>query len=266
MPQKDGIHPGIWVLTGLVLVSLALLTSYLMHTHRQLKQAEHTLGQMKDETVRAQAGAAEQAKEHAKEADALKAKLKKARASQSDLHDKLAEASAALKATKTTRDRLRETVDKADAKIADLHESLEVTQAEVEETQSRLRNVEQELRGVRRATDQLREKLENRQKRIARLRKGMAACEDFFDDWETTGAPASLSAIAAVGREAAAAKDCIDKENVALACKHWQGLLVEIEKIGSPVNDSRSEIEHLMQENNCTAKGHRPPARDAGSP
>jgi hypothetical protein len=56
-----------------------------------------------------------------------------------------------------------------------------------------------------------------------------------------------------VGREAAAAKDCIDKGEVATACKHWQGLLVEIEKVGPPVSESRGDIKELMRQNQCAS-------------
>jgi hypothetical protein len=35
------------------------------------------------------------------------------------------------------------------------------------------------------------------------------------------------------------AKDCIDKNNVPMACKHWQGLLVVIDKVGSALSQSR---------------------------
>ena len=52
-------------------------------------------------------------------------------------------------------------------------------------------------------------------------------------------------------REATAAKDRIDKGDVATACRHWQGLLVQIEKIGSPVSESRVEIEKLMRQHKC---------------
>jgi len=48
--------------------------------------------------------------------------------------------------------------------------------------------------------------------------------------------------------------DCIDKGDVATACKHWQGLLVEIEKMGTPLSESREEIEELMRQNRCEAE------------
>jgi hypothetical protein len=82
------------------------------------------------------------------------------------------------------------------------------------------------------------------------------SCEEFSDQWEVRGAPASISAIAALGREAAAAKDCIDKGDVAAACKHWGSLLAQIRKMGPPVSESRGEIEELMRQQRCEAKGN----------
>jgi hypothetical protein len=57
-----------------------------------------------------------------------------------------------------------------------------------------------------------------------------SSCEEFFNEWEVRGAPASISTIAALAREAAAAKDCIEKGEVTSACKHWQGLLSKSKK------------------------------------
>ena len=39
-----------------------------------------------------------------------------------------------------------------------------------------------------------------------------------------------------------------------LSQKHWQGLLVEIEKMGTPLSESRGEIEELMLQNRCGAE------------
>jgi len=103
------------------------------------------------------------------------------------------------------------------------------------------------------ATKQAKAAAAEREKQIAKLRQGIAGCEEFFNEWEVRGAPASISAIAALGREAAAAKDCLDKGDVATACKHWQGLLVEIEKMGPPVSESRGDIEELMRQNRCAS-------------
>ena len=105
----------------------------------------------------------------------------------------------------------------------------------------------------RQAEEQAKAETAEREKQIAKLRQGIGSCEEFFNEWEVRGAPASISAIAALGREAAAAKDCIDKGDVATACKHWQGLLVEIEKMGPPLSESRGDIEELMRHNRCEA-------------
>jgi hypothetical protein len=106
---------------------------------------------------------------------------------------------------------------------------------------------------LKQAADQAKAETAEREKEIAKLRQGIASCEEFFNEWEVRGAPASISAIAALGREAAAAKDCIDKGEVATACKHWQGLLVEIEKMGPPVSESRGDIKELMRKNRCAS-------------
>jgi len=63
--------------------------------------------------------------------------------------------------------------------------------------------------------------------------------------------PPSILALFGITREATAAKDCIDKGDVATAWTHWQDLLVQIEKIGSPVSESRVEIEKLMRQHKC---------------
>jgi hypothetical protein len=89
---------------------------------------------------------------------------------------------------------------------------------------------------------------------MSKLQQGIASCEEFFNAWELQGASASLSAISALGREAAAAKDC--KGDVATACKHWSGLLIEIAKIGPPVSESRGDIEELISQNKCEAEGY----------
>jgi hypothetical protein len=48
-------------------------------------------------------------------------------------------------------------------------------------------------------------------------------------------------------------KGWIGKGEVATACKHWQGLLVEIEKVGPPVSESRGDIKELMRQNRCAS-------------
>jgi hypothetical protein len=113
--------------------------------------------------------------------------------------------------------------------------------------------LQSQVERLKQAADQAKAETAEREKQIAKLRQGIASCEEFFNEWEVRGAPASISAIAALGREAAAAKDCIDKGEVATACKHWQGLLVEIEKMGPPVSESRGDIEELMRKNRCAS-------------
>jgi chromosome segregation ATPase len=113
--------------------------------------------------------------------------------------------------------------------------------------------LQRQLENLKKAGNQAEVEAAQREKQIARLRQGIASCEEFFNEWEVRGAPASISTIAALGREAAAAKDCIDKGEIAAACKHWQGLLVEIKKIGAPVSESRGEIEELMRQNRCAS-------------
>ncbi len=54
--------------------------------------------------------------------------------------------------------------------------------------------------------------------------------------------------MAGLGREVIAAKDCIDKNNVPMACKHWRGLLAIVDKMGPPLDENRGDIEQLMQE------------------
>ena len=82
---------------------------------------------------------------------------------------------------------------------------------------------------------------------------GLPACEEFFDKWEVPGAPPGLLAMAGFSREVFAAKACLDKSNVPMACKHWQGLLVIIDKFRLPISESRGDIEKLMREHKCEA-------------
>ena len=82
---------------------------------------------------------------------------------------------------------------------------------------------------------------------------GMPPCDEFYDKWDTPGAPPGLQAMAGFSREVFAAKACLDKNDVAMACKHWQGLLTVIDKLGPPWNERRGEIEELMQQKECEA-------------
>jgi hypothetical protein len=84
----------------------------------------------------------------------------------------------------------------------------------------------------------------------------MPACEEFYDKWEVPGAPPAMMAMFGLGREVIAAKNGLDKGDVATACKHWQGLLAVMDKIGPPLDESRGDVEALMSEHKCeTAAG-----------
>ena len=115
----------------------------------------------------------------------------------------------------------------------------------------KLENAERELQRLNEAADRAKAEASEREKQIAMLRQGRASCEEFFEEWGVKASPPSVSALFGITREATAAKDCIDKGDVATACRHWQGLLVQIEKIGSPVSESRVEIEKLMRQHKC---------------
>ena len=115
----------------------------------------------------------------------------------------------------------------------------------------KLENAERELQRLNEAAGRAKAEASEREKQIAMLRQGRASCEEFFEEWGVKASPPSVSALFGITREATAAKDCIDKGDVATACRHWQGLLVQIEKIGSPVSESRVEIEKLMRQHKC---------------
>ena len=82
---------------------------------------------------------------------------------------------------------------------------------------------------------------------------GMPPCEEFYDKWDAPGAPPGLLAMAGFSREVFAAKACLDKNDVPMACKHWQGLLAIVDKMGPPMGENRGEIEQLMQKHDCEA-------------
>jgi hypothetical protein len=99
--------------------------------------------------------------------------------------------------------------------------------------------------------------------RVVEPSQGMPSCEEFYDKWEVPGAPPAMMAMFGLGREVIAAKSCLDKGDVATACKHWQGLLAVMDKIGPPLDESRGDVEALMTEHKCeTASG---PAADSAS-
>ena len=82
---------------------------------------------------------------------------------------------------------------------------------------------------------------------------GMPPCEEFYDKWDAPGAPPGLLAMAGFSREVFAAKACLDKNDIPMACKHWQGLLAIVDKMGPPMGENRGEIEQLMQKHDCEA-------------
>ena len=144
------------------------------------------------------------------------------------------------------KEEAREAADRAKAQATGDQRQIVRLKEEAQAIQRQVDNLTQ-------AANQAKVEAAEREERIAKLRQGIASCEEFFNEWEVRGAPASISTIAALGREAAAAKDCIDKGEVTSACKHWQALLVEIEKIGPPVSETRGEIKELMRQNRCAS-------------
>jgi hypothetical protein len=127
--------------------------------------------------------------------------------------------------------------------------------AELEQVAANLRakleNAERELQRLNEAADRAKAEASEREKQITMLRQGRASCEEFFEEWGLKASPPSTLALFGISREATAAKDCIDRGDVATACRHWQGLLIQIEKLGSPVSESRVEIEKLVRQHRC---------------
>ena len=107
------------------------------------------------------------------------------------------------------------------------------------------------LDSAEREIQRLNEAASKSERQIAMLRQGKASCEEFFDGWGAQASPPILVTLFGVAREASAAKDCIDKGDTATACRHWEGLLPQIEKIGSPLSESRDEIETLIRSHGC---------------
>ena len=83
-------------------------------------------------------------------------------------------------------------------------------------------------------------------------------CETFFDKWEEPGIPAELLAALGLGHELAAAQDCLDKKDVATACKHWGKVLEVADKVGPPLDENRAGLEKLMQDHQCETSGATP--------
>lgn len=129
-------------------------------------------------------------------------------------------------------------------------EAAELQQA-AENLRLQLAKAEAEIQRLTEAADRAKAEASERETQMAKLREGVASCDEFFEKWEGNTSAPNILAIFGITREAAAAKDCLDKGDVATACKHWQGLLVQIEKLGSPVKESRVEIEELLRLNHC---------------
>jgi len=269
MPEKHGFSGWVWIL-GAVLVGFVALGCYLIQTQQRLKAVELELGGAKEETGRAREGAAELAKV----IENLRLELKAANAALNEYQGQLDKANAAIaelsKKLDTTQSDLRKRqsqLQDMEAELKDAKQAADQAKAEAAENEKQIVRLKEEValerqalqsqvERLKQAADQAKAETAEREKQIAKLRQGIASCEEFFNEWEVRGAPASISAIAALGREAAAAKDCIDKGDVATACKHWQGLLVEIEKMGTPLSESRGDIEELMRQNRCEAEGN----------
>ena len=107
------------------------------------------------------------------------------------------------------------------------------------------------LDSAEREIQRLNEAADRSERQIAMLRQGKASCEEFFDGWGVQASPPLLMTLFGVAREATAAMDCIDKGDTTTACRHWESLLLQIEKIGSPLTESRDEIETLIRKHGC---------------
>ena len=257
MPVKYGLSGWAWILAAVVVVGFVALGSYLIQTQQRLKAVEIELGRAKEETGRARAGAAELAKV----VENVRLEVKAANAALNDYQAKLDKANAAIAELSKELNTALADLGKRDSQLeaieADLKDAKQTAdraKAEAAENEKQIVRLNEEVALQQQAEEQAKAETAEREKQIAKLRQGIASCEEFFNEWEVRGAPASISAIAALGREAAAAKDCIDKGDVATACKHWQGLLVEIEKMGPPLSESRGDIEELMRQNRCEAE------------
>ena len=120
-----------------------------------------------------------------------------------------------------------------------------------ETLESKLDNAEREIQRLNDAAAGAEAKAREYENQIAALRQGRASCEEFFDGWGPEASPPSIVKLFGIAREATAATDCISKGDAATACRHWEGLLVQIKKIGSPISESQIEIEKLMRQHNC---------------
>jgi hypothetical protein len=88
-------------------------------------------------------------------------------------------------------------------------------------------------------------------------------CGSFFDKWEEPGIPANLLAMLGLGHELAAAQDCLAKNDVATACKHWSTVLVVTDKVELPLEENRAGLEKMMQEHECETAPAGTPSEEA---
>jgi chromosome segregation ATPase len=267
MPKKYGLGGWVFILAAMAVVGFVVVGSYLVQTQQRLRAVEIELGRAKEETVRAKAGALETAKvvenlrlELEAARDEYQVNLDKAKAAVAELGEKLDAAQSdlgkkqsQLQAMEAGLNDAKQATDQAKAEAAQGAKQIARLTEEIALERQALQS---EVDSLNRAASQAKADAAEREKQIAKLRRGIASCEEFVDEWEVRGAPVSISAIAALGREAAAAKDCIDRGDVETACKHWRGLLVEIEKLGPPISQSRSDIEELMRQNRCEEEGN----------
>jgi len=94
---------------------------------------------------------------------------------------------------------------------------------------------------------------------------GSPVCEEFFGRWEVPGMPPAMLAMAGIGRELIAAQDCIEKDNVPMACQHWSKVLEVTDKLGAPFDQDRGGIEELMAEHKCEPSAQPVADPEAGS-
>ena len=149
-----------------------------------------------------------------------------------------------LSTIKTEKDGVTEEGTQAESQSTKLGQVAEILE-------SKLDNAEREIQRLNDAAASAEARAGEYEKQIALLRQGRASCEEFFDGWDIKAAPPNIVTLFGVAREATAATDCIDKGDSATACRHWEGLLVQIKKIGLPVSESQMEIEKLMRQHNC---------------
>jgi TolA-binding protein len=149
-----------------------------------------------------------------------------------------------LSTIKTEKDGASEEGAQAKSLAAKLGQVAEILEAKLD-------NAEREIQRLSDAAAGAEAKAREYENEIASLRQGRASCEEFFDGWGVEASPSSIVKLFGIAREATAATDCINKGDAATACKHWEGLLVQIKKIGSPVSESQTEIEKLIRQHNC---------------